>query len=164
VCSFRVEFLRQNSDEPSTIANYYSPIISLLQWIVRSTSGVVACGGLILSSDQERTLVKTIDAWKEIRQPNYHQAKRKAVLRNTREKMQANNHWTSTTAIRNAMRDTIIPQLRVLTDQKSLSPSDKHQYFELLMFTLMVTRPCRPSTYYAAYVHRWRRRHARSLT
>lgn len=118
---------------------------------MRSPAGVVACGGRILSADEERRLSKTLDAWKLIREPTYSQAKKEAQRKNTKEEMQANNHWTSVVAIRKAVDAMIVPRLLVLTEQKdSLSDSDKLQYFEMLMFAIMVSRPCRPSTYYAA--------------
>ena len=94
---------------------------------------------------------KTLDAWELIREPTYSQAKREAQKKNTKEEMQANNHWTSLVAIKNALDETIVPRLLALTEQKdTLSNSDKWQYFEMMMFAIMVSRPCRPSTYYAA--------------
>jgi hypothetical protein len=134
------------------MANYYTPIIKLLQWITRSPAGVTACGGLVLSHDQDRALGKTLEAWRHIRKPTYKQSKHEAVDHNRLEKMQHRNHWTSVIAVVNALRDVVLPRLNVLTKQKSLSDSDKIEYFELLMFAIIVTRPCRPCTYYSAYV------------
>jgi hypothetical protein len=133
--------------------NYYVAVIYFLQWIVRSAAGVVACGGRVLSADEERRLSKTLDEWQRIREPLYSQAKSDAQRNNTLEQMQASNHWTSVVAIRRALDQAILPSLRAMTEQKELrTHREQLQYFEMLMFAIMVYRPCRPSTYYAAYV------------
>jgi hypothetical protein len=134
------------------MANYYTPVVHLLQWITRSTAGVTACGGLVMTPEQDRILVKTLDAWINIRKPTYKQSKREAVDNNRLEEMQQRNQWTSVVAVVDASRDIVLPRLNTLTDQKSLSSGEKKEYFELLMFSLIVARPCRPCTYYSAYV------------
>jgi len=148
----RVQFIKTNCGSASGMANYYTPVIHLLEWITRSTAGVTACGGLVMSPEQDRVLLKTLEAWRHIRKPTFKKSKREAVDSNRLERMQHRNHWTSVVAVVNALRDTVLPRLNALTEQKSLSAGDKIEYFELLMFAIIVTRPCRPCTYYSAYV------------
>ena len=105
-----------------------------------------------MSPEQDRVLLKTLDAWRLIRVRNFKKSKREGVDKNRLKSMQHRNHWTSVAAIVNASRDTVLPRLKALTEQKSLSAGEKIEYFELLMFALIVACPCRPGTYYSAYV------------
>lgn len=105
-----------------------------------------------MSPEQDRVLLKTLDAWRLIRVRNFKKSKREGVDKNRLKSMKHRNHWTSVAAIVNASRDTVLPRLKALTEQKSLSAGEKIEYFELLMFALIVARPCRPGTYYSAYV------------
>jgi hypothetical protein len=148
----RVEFIKTNCGSASGMANYYTPVIHLLEWITRSTAVVTACGGLVMSPEQDRVLLKTLEAWRHIRKPTYKKKTREAADNNRLEQMQHRNHWTSVVAVVNALRDTVLPRLNALTEQKPLSAGEKIEYFELLMFAIIVTRPCRPCTYYSAYV------------
>ena len=152
-----MQYIKTNTGSSSGILNYYTPVVHLLEWITRSTAGATACGGLVMSYEQERVLEKTLAAWRLARKPVYKKSKREAVDHNRLEQMQHRHHWTSVVSVVNALRDTVLPRLITLTEQKSLSAAEKVEYFELLMFAIIVTRPCRPCTYYSAYVHSYYR-------
>jgi hypothetical protein len=149
---YRVEFIKSKCGSASGMANYYTPIVHLFDWITSSTAGVTACGGLVLSVEQHHVLDKTLKAWRRIRAPLYKKTRREAVDNNRLERMQHRYHWTSVVAVVNALRDVVEPRMTALTGWRSLSAGERVEYFELLMFALIVTRPCRPCTYYSAYV------------
>ena len=142
--------------KPSAKASFMSAIIYFLEWIVHSTSAVTACGGITLSAEQDRVVDKTLHAWQKLRGRESKLAKRAGADNNRLENMQARKQWASVVAIMDMSKTIAVPRLTALSaaiGQRSLEAAEQIEFFELLMFALVVARPCRPCTYYSAYVN-----------
>jgi hypothetical protein len=151
----RVTKLKDAGVKPSTKASFMTAVIYLLDWIVDSTSAVAACGGLPISAEQERVVEKTRKAWLKLRNRETKLAKRAGVDNNRLENMQARNQWASVVAVMDMSKTIAVPRLHALLARiglQSFSSTERIEFFELLMFVLVVARPCRPCTYYSAYV------------
>jgi len=133
------------------MSNYYRAVILLFRWIVASTGPVTALGRLTLDLNQQLTMTKTLNAWEALRRRKLQKAKRAGADHNRLEKMQFNNHWTSVAAVIRALDEIVTPRLQSLVSRDSLEFDEMCEFFELLMFSLMVKRPCRPCTYYSSY-------------
>jgi hypothetical protein len=147
----RVEHLTQQNCSPSSFGNYYRAVILLLRWIVSSTREVTALGGMVLDRDQDRQMVKTLEAWQDLRRKKTKKAKRAGADHNRLEDMQLNKRWTEARFIIQALNDVVTPRLHELIAKPSLNWNQMREFFELLMYALVVKRPCCPCTYYSAY-------------
>ena len=149
----RVQFLNSKDCKPSTIQNYYRAIILLLRWMVRSTGEVTALGGYTPNVEERMTLDRAKSAWEDLRGIQIKAAKKRAAEVNTREQFEATDQWTDVRSMFAALRRVVEPRLKRLTDehqQKALDWNQKCEYFELLMCALVILKPVRPSTFYAA--------------
>jgi hypothetical protein len=132
------------------LGNYYRAVVLLLQWIVSSTRGVTALGGMELDPNQDRQMVKTLNAWTHLRRNKTKKSKRAGADHNRLEDMQLNKRWTEARFIIQALNDVVTPRLQELIAKPSLDWHQMREFFELLMYALVVKRPCRPCTYYSA--------------
>src|SRR6185295_18631512 len=100
---------------------------------------------------------KSLDAWTVLRSSQCKKSKRRSSDATRLEVLQAKNHWTDVGSVITALKDVVLPRLESLSDLSDSQTritdwSEQIEFFEMLMFALMVTRPCRPCTYYSAYV------------
>lgn len=157
----RLDWVTTLSDagvKPSTKAGFISAVIHMCDWIVDSTTAVAAYGGQSLTAEQERAVEKTRRAWARLRTREFKLAKRAGADNNRLEKMQARNQWVSVVAVMDMSTTIAVPRLRALLPRvapRTLSAAERIEFFELLMFALVVTRPCRPCTFYSADLTDW---------
>jgi hypothetical protein len=146
----------KNPTSPSGRASYWGAIVKFLEWIDKATGGgIPALGGSVLKTGEEIIISKTINAWKEIRQRSYTDGKRQGVELNKPERALSTKWWTDLSKLYAIMEDTAQPALHDLVSAKNVSASsqlsftEQTLFFNLLMYCLIITRPCRPSTYAA---------------
>jgi hypothetical protein len=106
---------------------------------------------------------KTRRAWAKLRTREFKLAKRAGADNNRLEKMQARNQWASVVAVMDMSTTIAVPRLNSLLalllgtggQQRDVSAAERIEFFELLMFALVVARPCRPCTFYSADLTDW---------
>jgi hypothetical protein len=137
--------------EPSSIQNYYRPIILLLEWIKESPGPATALGELELDGNQERRLTKTLDAWKRMRIKENKNGKISAAHANALENLWK-DHWSDVATVVKTLKTVVMPRIieMMAVPSKDYDWKYKCEFFELLMFALIVKRPCRPGTYASA--------------
>lgn len=145
-----------NVTTPSGRAGYWGAIVKFLEWIDNATGGgIPALGGRVLTPEEATIITKTINAWKAVRHRAFKDGKRQGVELNKAERVLSAGWWTDMFKMYAIMEDTAQPALRDLMakgGQKDLTFAEQTLFFHLLMYCLIVTRPCRPSTYAAGYV------------
>jgi hypothetical protein len=151
----RSQFLKSKECKPSTIQNYYRAVILLLRWMVKSTGAVTALGGHVPHVQQQMTLERAMGAWEDLRTFQIKAAKRASAELNRLENIEENDQWTDVPSMFAALRRIVEPRLKRLMDQHQQTPlgwDEKCEYFELMMCALVIRKPVRPCTFYAAYV------------
>jgi hypothetical protein len=157
VCGGRISHLEKEAGlTPSAQNNYYRPIVALLEWI-RKSDKVWALGDIRLSSEQYRSVERTLDVWSEITAARSKAAVRRGVERQSRESLELRNEWTSLGAIEKVATERVEPALTAVmsgaTNAHALKTTADMQWFvDQMMFVLVVMRACRPGTVYSSYV------------
>ena len=134
-------------------AGYWAAMVKFVRWIHRSTGGgLPALGGRELTANEAVIISKTLDMWSDLQRSAHKASKAEGIERNKPERALAAGWWTDLFKLFAIMEDTAQPALQELMAKPALTWNEQRLYFNLLMFCLMVTRPCRPSTYAAWYV------------
>ena len=135
-------------------ANFHVAVVKFLKWIDDATGPVVALGHHLLNPTDALSLSKVIRFWEGLQKRTFKLAKDEGIKNNTTEKLASSMPFGQLFKMRCIMQDTVEPALRDLTvtgQQRDLKLDELVLYFNLLMYALMLTRTCRPSTYAAWY-------------
>lgn len=133
-------------------ANFHVAVVQFLKWIDDATGPILALGNRKMTADEALTLSKVLKFWENLQRLTFKKAKDESIRNNTKEKLEAVMPRGQLFKLRCILHDTAEPVLRELTDKGELTGEEKVLYFNLLMYALMITRPCRPGTYASWYV------------
>jgi len=153
-----ITFLDQYKDDTgkpisaSGKANFHVAVVQFLKWIDDATGPILALGGRTLTPGEALTLSKVLKVWENLQRLTFKKAKDESIRNNTAEKFVALMPPGQLFKMRCILPDTAEPVLRELTEKAVLTAEEQVLYFNLLMYALMITRPCRPGTYAAWYV------------
>ena len=149
--------LSKENMSPSGRNNYLRPIVLFLDWIESSPVKVDAFDGVQLTLQQTDSIRKSIKLWKGLIHRQQEAALLSGISKNRLEGLEKRDEWMPIDMIVNGILDRTIPILSRLSESTVIDRKDSIVYIHLLMTSLMVSRPCRPATYYSAYVYHVRR-------
>ena len=110
-----------------------------------------ALGDERLSSEQYRSVERTIETWREITAARSKAAVRRGVERQSRESLELRNEWTSLGAIERVATEHVEPALMAVVSgvegaHALESTTDRQWFVDRMMFVLVVMRACRPGS------------------
>jgi hypothetical protein len=144
--------LSKEKISPSGKNNYFRPIVLFLDWIESSPVNVEALDGAQLTLRRTDSIRKSIKLWEGLIHRHQEAAVDAGIRRNRLEPLERRNEWMPLVLIVNGTLDRTIPILTRLSASTVIDRTNSIIYIHLLMTSLMVSRPCRPATYYSAYV------------
>lgn len=135
-------------------ANFHAAVVHFLKWIDNTIGPVMALGHRTMSPAEGYTLSKVLKFWEQLLKATYKLSKDEGIKNNTAEKFVTAVPPGQLEKMRWMLDDTVEPALRELSQKQELTGDEKLLYFNLLMYALIMIRPCRPGTYAAWYVAR----------
>ena len=133
-------------------ANFHVAVVKFLRWIDETTGPIPALGNRTMTPKEALDLSKVLKGWERLLTTTFKAAKDESIKNNTAEKLVSSMPVGQLFQMRCVLHDTVEPALQRLADQDNHTDEEKVLFFNLLMYALMLTRPCRPGTYSSWYV------------
>jgi hypothetical protein len=132
----------------SGCAGYWSAMVKWFTWIHTSPAGVAAFGGRVPTPAESVAITKTLEFWQKRQRVSHKDGKDQSRDKNRPENSKLPPDLLA--QLREIMTDTVEPALNKLkAKQTALTEDERQLFFTLLMYTLMMKRPCRRGTYAA---------------